>query len=68
MQTALDARQLRDKVHRLMPGIRTDLERLVRIPSVGHKGFDLSQVIVHKKDGTIQTEWTYGEDPENYPG
>ena len=44
MQTALDTRQLRDKVHRLMPGIRTDLERLVRIPSVGHKGFDLSQV------------------------
>ncbi|OLC57142.1 MAG: dipeptidase [Chloroflexi bacterium 13_1_40CM_4_68_4] len=27
-----------------MPGIRADLERLVRIPSVGHKGFDLSHV------------------------
>ena len=22
-----------------------------------------SQVIIHKKDGTIQTEYTYGEDP-----
>lgn len=24
-----------------------------------------SQVIVHRKDGTIETEWTYGDDP--YP-
>jgi uncharacterized protein YdaT len=23
----------------------------------------LAQVIVHKQDGTIQTEYTYGEDP-----
>jgi uncharacterized protein YdaT len=23
----------------------------------------LGQVIVHKKDGEIQTEWTYGQDP-----
>lgn len=22
-----------------------------------------SQVVVHKSDGTIQTEWTYDEDP-----
>lgn len=22
----------------------------------------LSQVVIHKKDGTIQNEWTYGED------
>jgi len=28
----------------------------------------LSQVKVHRRDGTIQTEWTYGEDPEKYPG
>ena len=44
MQTAVDTRRLRETVHRLMPGVRADLERLVRIPSIGHDGFDLSQV------------------------
>ena len=44
MQTAVDTRRLRDTVHALMPSIRADLERLVRIPSIGHHGFDLSQV------------------------
>jgi hypothetical protein len=28
----------------------------------------LSQVKVHKQDGSIQTEFTYGEDPRKYPG
>ena len=28
-------------------------------------GQDTGQVIVHKQDGTIQTEYTYGQDP--YP-
>jgi len=27
-----------------------------------------SQVIVHKKDGVIETEWTYGDDPASSPG
>jgi hypothetical protein len=27
------------------------------------KGRSLGQVIVHKNDGTIQTEYTYGDDP-----
>lgn len=27
------------------------------------KANEPSQVVVHKKDGTIQTEWTYGSDP-----
>jgi uncharacterized protein YdaT len=27
------------------------------------KSLPLAQVIVHKQDGTIQTEYTYGEDP-----
>ena len=44
MQTAVETGRLRDAVHGLMPGIRADLERLVRIPSVGHKGFDLRHV------------------------
>jgi uncharacterized protein YdaT len=32
------------------------------------KGAPLGQVKIHKKDGTIQTEYTYGKDPEKYPG
>ncbi len=32
------------------------------------KGAPLGQLIIHKKDGTIQTEYTYGQDPEKYPG
>jgi hypothetical protein len=28
----------------------------------------LSQVKIHKKDGTIQEERTYKKDPEKYPG
>ena len=27
------------------------------------KNQDLGQVVIHKKDGTIQTEHTYGKDP-----
>lgn len=32
------------------------------------KSAGLGQVIIHKSDGTIQTEHTYGQDPEKYPG
>jgi hypothetical protein len=28
----------------------------------------LGQVIIHRGDGTIQTEHTYGKDPERYAG
>jgi hypothetical protein len=28
----------------------------------------LSQVKIHKQDGEIQTEYTYGADPKKYPG
>jgi hypothetical protein len=28
----------------------------------------LGQVIVHKRDGTIEQEFTYGEDPPQSPG
>lgn len=28
----------------------------------------LGQLIIHKKDGRIQKEYTYGKDPERYPG
>lgn len=32
------------------------------------KSAPLGQLVIHKKDGTIQTEWTYGKDPRNKPG
>ena len=28
----------------------------------------LGQVIIQKRDGEIQTEYTYGKDPRKYPG
>ena len=28
----------------------------------------LGQVKVHRPDGRIRTEWTYGKDPSNVPG
>jgi hypothetical protein len=32
------------------------------------KGAALGQVIVHGSDGTIEKEWTYGEDPRSKKG
>jgi hypothetical protein len=26
-----------------------------------------SQLVIHKRDGSIETEYTYGDDPERYP-
>jgi hypothetical protein len=31
------------------------------------KGLD-AQLVVHRKDGSIETEWTYGHDPRDIPG
>lgn len=35
---------LRAAVERVMPGVRADLERLVRIPSISFDGFDHTHV------------------------
>lgn len=32
------------------------------------KSAELGQVKIHKEDGTIQTEHTYGKDPESHKG
>lgn len=32
------------------------------------KNAPLGQVVIHDKHGVIQTEHTYGKDPEKYPG
>lgn len=44
MKTAVDPTGLRESVQGLMPGLRADLERLIRIPSISHAGFDTAQV------------------------
>jgi hypothetical protein len=31
------------------------------------KGLD-AQLVVHRQDGSIETEWTYGHDPRRTPG
>src|SRR5687768_16209520 len=36
--------QVRAAIQRVLPGVRADLERLLRIPSVAFAGFDHSQV------------------------
>src|SRR5689334_21975474 len=41
---AAEVARLRDRVAELMPGVRADLERLVRIPSVSAKSGDPAQV------------------------
>ena len=28
---------------------------------------ELGQLFIHKRNGVIQTEWTYGKDPRKYP-
>jgi acetylornithine deacetylase/succinyl-diaminopimelate desuccinylase-like protein len=44
MTATLSSGQLRDAIERGMPGIRADLDRLIRIPSIAFDGFDPSQV------------------------
>src|SRR5256885_16903282 len=44
MTTPICESALRSAVEREMPGVRADLERLVRIPSIAFDGFDHSQV------------------------
>ncbi len=41
-------------------------EAVVRAKELA-KGQALGQVIIHKQDGTIQTEYTYGDDPSPPP-
>ena len=44
MPTAPDVDRLRDRVHGGMPRVRSELESLVRIPSVSHPGHDPAQL------------------------
>lgn len=44
LRTRLAPERIRDSVKRLMPQMLADLEHLIRIPSISHRGFDLGQV------------------------
>ena len=44
MTTRLSEADLRQAIERELPGVRADLERLVRIPSIAFDGFDHSHV------------------------
>src|SRR5690349_21533857 len=44
MTTPISESALRAAIEREMPGVRADLERLVRIPSIAFDGFDHSEV------------------------
>ena len=43
-------------------------ERAVELAREQAKQVQPSQVIVHKSDGVIETEYTYGDDPRDIPG
>lgn len=43
-------------------------EEAVEFAKERAKSAELGQIKVHKKDGNMEYENTYGEDPERYPG
>ncbi len=43
-------------------------EEAVELAKELAKSAELGQIKVHKKDGNMEYENTYGEDPERYPG
>jgi uncharacterized protein DUF2188 len=43
-------------------------DRAIELAKERASAHELSQVIVHKQDGVIETEFTYGEDPRDTPG
>lgn len=43
-------------------------ERAIELAKEQAAPHELAQVVVHKKDGTIEEEFTHGNDPRNIPG
>jgi U3 small nucleolar ribonucleoprotein component len=46
---------------------QAELDARVRARAAYKRG-RLGQAVLHKKNGTIRTEHTYGKDPERHPG
>ncbi len=43
-------------------------DRAIEIAREQAKAAPLGQVIIHTRDGKIEEEFTYGDDPRNIPG
>jgi len=43
-------------------------ERTIEVAKQEAKMYALSQLVIFKKNGQIQTEYTYGKDPRRTPG
>jgi len=52
------------KASAITPDKKTAIERASTLA----KKAPLAQVIIHKLDGTVQKEYTYGKDPRKYRG
>jgi hypothetical protein len=48
--------------------VSDDRERAMKKAKQLAKKHTLGQLKVHTRDGRIQIEYTYGQDPERYPG
>lgn len=46
----------------------TKAEAIQRAVELARGAGGLAQVKIHREDGTIQSERTYGNDPRKYPG
>lgn len=51
----------------LSEAVDTKSEAIARAKELARRQA-LSQVVIHRKDGTIEQEFTYGEDPTRSPG
>jgi hypothetical protein len=45
----------------------TKIEAEARVRELA-KATPLGQAKIHRRDGTFEKEWTYGADPERFPG
>ena len=41
---------------------------IMQAKSLANRPGSLGQVVVHRRDGKVQTEWTYGNDPRRTRG
>jgi hypothetical protein len=60
--------QVKEEGERARELLVDDKDNAVRQAKEMAKAQELGQVIVHKRDGTIAEEFTYGADPRNIPG
>ena len=49
-------------------GLFSDKEEAIEKAKEMAKANEPSQIIIHREDGQIQTEYTYGDDPKKYKG